>query len=92
MSDLFYHGTSHKAAEHIAAHGVDPSKSKYGSKIFLTKLHHEAQKYSKIANNGKLGKVFSVERKHLDPKHIAKEHSGIIEYTGAIHKDHIVGT
>jgi hypothetical protein len=87
--DYLYHGTSHASANHIQQHGIDPDKSKYHSRTYLTTKHAEAQKYSKIAQGSGHGKVFRVHRKHLDPKHIDSDHAGIVQYRGKIHPKHI---
>lgn len=87
--DYYYHGTTPENAKHIMKHGFDSSKSKYKGQLFLTKSHGEASKYSKIANNGKLGTVLRVHKDHLDPKNITSDHSGIVQYSGKIHPDHV---
>lgn len=84
FEEYYYHGTSHANAEHILKHGMDPSKSKYQSKLYMTKNHGEASKYAKFANNGKPGTVLKIHKDHIDPQHVHSDHSGIIEYKGKI--------
>ena len=87
--DYYYHGTTPANADRITSSGFDPSKSKYGGKLFLTRSHSEASKYGKIANGGKLGVVLRVHKKHLDPEHTKDGDTGIIQYGHKIEKDHI---
>lgn len=86
--EYLYHGTSHENAAEIKKNGLDPSKSPF-KKVYLSRNHGESNKYSKIASNGKLGKVLKVHKDNLDPNHIHKDHSGVIEYTGKINPKHI---
>ena len=55
--NVYYHGTTPAVADHILKNGLDPSKSKYGNKLYLTTNHGEAHKYGKIANGNKPGVV-----------------------------------
>jgi len=87
--DYYYHGTSESNANHIKQNGIDPAKSKYNNKIFLTKNHGEAFKYAKIANNGKPGVVFRVHKNNISTDNVEHDNSGIIQYTGKIDKEHI---
>ena len=82
--EYYYHGTSPANAEHILKHGMDPSKSKYQSKLYMTKNHGEASKYAKFSNNGKPGTVLKIHKSHIEPEHVHSDNSGIIEYKGNI--------
>lgn len=84
----YYHGTSHENAQKILKSGTDNDKSLFDKKIYLTKNFGEAQKYSKIASGGKLGKVLKVHRSNLKDHEIHDEHSGIIQYSGKIKPEH----
>lgn len=87
--EYYYHGTSSDSANKIRQSGINPENSKYNKTTFLTKSQREAEKYAKIANNGKRGVIFRVHKKHLNKDDIASDHSGIIQYKGSIHKDHL---
>ena len=87
--DYYYHGTSPDSAEEILKNGIDPNKSKYKNTIYLTNHHGEAQRYSKIANGGKLGVVLKIPRNVLNDDEIATDRAGIIEYKGKIHPKHL---
>ena len=89
FEEYYYHGTSPQNAENILKNGLDPSKSKYQSKLYLTKNYGEASKYSKFANNNKPGVVLKIHKKHLDPQHIHSDYSGIVEYKGPIDSSNI---
>jgi hypothetical protein len=86
---IYYHGTSKENANRIKEQGINPSESKYGGKIYLTTNYAEASKYGKITSNGKPGIVLKIHSDALTPEHIHSNNSGIIEYKGNIHKDHI---
>lgn len=87
--NYYYHGTSPVNAEHILKHGLDPSKSKYSSKLYMTKNYGEASKYAKFSNNGKPGVVLKIHKDHINPEHIHSDTSGIIEYKGKIESNKI---
>lgn len=86
---IYYHGTSKENANKIKEHGINSLESKYDGKIYLTTNYAEASKYGKIASNGKPGIVLKIHSDALTPEHIHSSNSGIIEYKGNIHKDHI---
>jgi RNA:NAD 2'-phosphotransferase (TPT1/KptA family) len=89
LENVYYHGTSPNAASDIVRSGIDPSKSKHGSRIFLTRNHGEASKYAKFASGGKPGVVLRVDARSLDPKRVASDKSGIVQYTGKIDPRHV---
>ena len=86
---ILYHRTTPQNADSILRYGFDPSKSKYDGKLHLTHSFQEASKYSKIANNGKLGTILAVHQDYLNPEHIDKDDSGIVHYSGPIPKEHV---
>jgi hypothetical protein len=88
-TEYYFHGTTPDNASSALEKGLDPSKSKYGGRLFLTKNHGEAQRYSKAANNGEIGKVLMIPSHALDKNHVVKDHAGIVEYSGKIHQKHI---
>ena len=90
VENYYYHGTSIDNAKSIEQHGLNPSKSLYDGKVYMTKNYGEASKYAKIASNGKFGVIYRVHKDHLDPKNIHNDHSGIIEYKGSIKKEHLI--
>ena len=88
QEEYLYHGTSSSNASKIKKDGLDPSKSPF-NKVYLSRNYGESSKYSKITSNGKLGTVLKIHKDNLDPNHIHKDHSGVIEYTGKINPKHI---
>jgi hypothetical protein len=89
IAPTYYHGTTPAAASEIIKNGFDPIKSKYQNKLYLTTNFQEASKYSKIANNGKIGVVLKIDGSSLDIKNVVSNYSGIIEYTGKISSNNI---
>lgn len=87
LEEYYFHGTSHEQAENIKKHGLDPTKSLFSNKLYMTKSYQEAHKYSK--RKGKPGVVFKIHKSAIDPKHVHSDYSGIIEYTGKIEPKHI---
>ena len=86
---IYYHGTTSMNAENIKKNGISPDNSKYAGKVYLTTNYGEASKYAKIASNGKPGKVLKIHSDNLKSEHIHSNNSGIIEYKGSIHPQHI---
>lgn len=89
LESYYYHGTTPANAESIKKNGIDPSKSKYDKTVFLTRTYAEAQKYAKIQNNGKPGKVLRVHQTHIKRDGIVQQNSGVIQYGRSISKEHI---
>lgn len=83
----YFHGTADKNAKDIETNGLDPKKSLFNSRIYLTTNHGTAQRYSKT--NGVVGSVFMIKKSKLDPNHIKPHGSGVITYSKAIPKEHI---
>lgn len=83
--DWYYHGTDPISAAKIAKEGLKPSS--LDSKVYLTKVHREAQKYGKIRSGGKIPVVFKIHSSHLNPNHILSNDSGIVQYSGHIKAD-----
>jgi hypothetical protein len=86
---IYYHGTDNQSADKIKKDGIEPTKSKYSGGIYLTTNYGEAQKYSKIASNGKTGKVLKIHKDNLNKEHTKDHGSGIIQYNGKINPEHI---
>lgn len=86
---IYYHGTSKDNAENIIRQGIKKNNSKYSGGIYLTTNYSEAQKYSKIASNGKLGKVLMIHKNALDDSKIKHHDKSIIQYNDDIDARHI---
>lgn len=82
--EYYYHGTTSSNEDSILKNGADPSKSKYNSKLYLTKSHREAYKYGKIASGGNIPTVLKIHKNDIEDKHIDSNNSGVIEYKGKI--------
>jgi RNA:NAD 2'-phosphotransferase (TPT1/KptA family) len=89
LEQYYYHGTSVANSETIDKDGLNPGKSKYDGKVYMSRNYGEAYKYGKIANNGKAPIVYKIHKDNLKPEHIHSDHSGIIEYKGHVSKEHI---
>ncbi|AGS80945.1 hypothetical protein [Caulobacter phage Cr30] len=86
--DYYYHGTSYKNAENIMKYGLDPKKSLYSGKVYMTRNHGMAQKYSKDGK-GNLGVVLKIHKDAIHSNHIKANSAGIVEYGDHIHPRHI---
>ena len=87
-NDHYFHGTSDENAEHILKHGLDPKKSLYSGKVYMTTNHGMAQKYSKNGR-GKLGTVLKIHKDAIEHQHVKHSGQGIVEYGAHIHPKHI---
>lgn len=83
----YYHGTSPESAQEIDQHGL--KLSSLDSKIYLTRSHIEANKYSKIRSKGRIGVIYQIHSSALKPEHIMSDYSGIVQYGANIPKQHI---
>lgn len=80
----YYHGTDSESSKEILANGFDPKRSKFKNGLYFTSNYGEAQKYSKIASGGKMGKVLKVHSNVFDSRYIKYQDPSIFQYSGEI--------
>lgn len=90
-NETLYHGTSPSNVSSILRDGIKSDNSKYNNQTFLTKSYSEAQKYAKIANNGKPGVVLQLHKHTLDPDHLkpSPHDPSVYTYTKHIPPTHV---
>lgn len=86
--DYYYHGTKNSNVDSILKSGLDPNKSLYSGKIYMTTNHGLASKYSKDGK-GNLGTILKIKKSAIDHSKIGTDGAGVITYTDKINPEHI---